>query len=100
MKERLKQLVLRLWAGVKDFMTSLWPKFKQTRAYFFFKKWGTDIINFLVLASAYATLPEGSWVTVLVGLWVFVLLAYYIFWKLFGMEKLFPKDEDSEPPLP
>lgn len=68
------------------------------------KKSWMQIVNIIVVAIAWDKLSDlGSapWAEVITGLWLFLLLAYYIFWKLFGMEKLFvpkPKPFLTEKP--
>jgi hypothetical protein len=100
MKEKIKALLERLWAFLVETAVSLWTKFKATKVYSFLRKWGLQMINFFALALACIALDWATFIGGFVSLWAFILLAYYLFWKLFGMEKLFPKDEERETPIP
>jgi hypothetical protein len=85
---------------IKAFFKGLWEKFKPTKVFRFLKKWGLQIVNLFFLFVAYAGLDTSSWAGVVVGFWLFLLLAYYIFWKIFGAEKLFEKDETKDNGFP
>jgi hypothetical protein len=61
------------------------------------KKSWMQIVNILVVFIGYNALDAKPFVQTIVGLWLFCLLVYYIFWKLFGLEKLFPQKTITPP---
>lgn len=67
--------------------------FNKTAKPFLKNNW-MQIVNLIVLFVAYDTISDLKmypWTETILGLWVFILLIYYIFWKLFGVEKMFNK---------
>jgi len=52
-----------------------------------------QIVNIIVMFIAYGNTDSLPGLQVVLGIWIFFLLAYYIFWKLFGLEKIFKKDK-------
>ena len=58
-----------------------------------------QIVNGLVLLIAYGK-SEPSQGEGLLGLWIFILASYWLFWKLFGVEKMFPLKKDTTNKIP
>ena len=85
MLQKIKDLVLGLlksaWAWLKTFL----------------KKWWLHIVNYIIVWLLYGrlyTIETTSFVVLtLGGLYILFLSAYYLFWKIFGLEKTFKKDE-------
>lgn len=98
MKAKIKEFFIKLWAGVKGLLASLWAKFKTTKVFKFLRKWGIQLLNLLVLIVACTGLDWNTLTGLLVSFYTFCLLVYYVFWKLLKVGELFKKDE-NEPPL-
>jgi hypothetical protein len=77
---------------MKEKISKIWNQFKNwflSKALPWLKKNWMQIVNFLIVFIAYDSLDDKVGAQTVVGLWLFILMAYYIFWKLFGLEKLF-----------
>ena len=85
MIQKIKDLVL-------GFLKSVWTWVKT-----FLKKWGLHIVNYIIVWLLYGRLYTIETTSFLVltlgGLYILFLSAYYLFWKIFGLEKTFEKDE-------
>ena len=85
MLQKIKDLVLGL-------LKSAWAWLKA-----FLKKWWLHIVNYIIVWLLYGRLytieTTGFVVLTLGGLYILFLSAYYLFWKIFGLEKTFKKDE-------
>ena len=85
MIQKIKDLVL-------GFLKSVWAWVKT-----FLKKWGLHIVNYIIVWLLYGRLYTIETTSFLVltlgGLYILFLSAYYLFWKIFGLEKTFKKDE-------
>ena len=85
---------------MKEFFKKIWEKIKawavKTALPWLKKSW-MQIVNIIVVFIGYNALDEKPGTQTIVGLWLFLLLAYYIFWKLLGLEKLFPKKTINPP---
>ena len=88
MIQRIFDWIRALAAKVKEAVVKL-----SLTVWTFLKKWGWQIVNFIVLLIAYDSLYGTFLAEALVGLWVFALAVYYIFWKLFGAERVFRDEE-------
>jgi len=98
--EKIKDFVVGLWEEVVEWAKNPWAKFKKwilETAVPWIKKGWLQIVNMLVLFIAYKGFDvEGQpGYSTAIGLWIFILLGYYIFWKLFGLDKIWAKKREQ-----
>lgn len=79
----MKEFFKKLWEKIKAwFLKTAWPWIK--------KSW-IQIVNVLVVIYGYGKLDDAGYAGAanVLGLWAFILLVYWIFWKFFGLDKVF-----------
>ena len=68
--------------------------FKETALDWIKKGW-LHTVNLIIVFIAYDSVyKSGRLIEGIFGFWAFILLAYWIFWKFFGVEKLFKDKEE------
>jgi len=88
----MKKLLEKIWTIIKRIWILIKNWFLETALPWLKTGW-LQLVNIIVIIVAYAGFNEYTQpgFSLVIGAWFFLLLVYYLFWKLFGLDKVWKK---------